>query len=58
MEQVDQTPIEQRQPAVGVLTTEHRDTWGPVSLLFIFLCSALKKNKIDSSTNGVRSNKC
>ncbi|GAA5809971.1 hypothetical protein MFLAVUS_003386 [Mucor flavus] len=30
VEQVDQTPIEQRQPAVGVLTTEHRDTWGPI----------------------------
>lgn len=21
---------EQRQPPVGLLTTEHRDTWGPV----------------------------
>ena len=31
VQQVESTPQEQRQPAVGVLTTEHRDTWGPVS---------------------------
>lgn len=31
MQQVEQTPVEQRQAAVGLLTTEHRDTWGPVS---------------------------
>jgi hypothetical protein len=23
---------EQRQPPVGLLTTEHRDTWGPVGI--------------------------
>jgi carnitine O-acetyltransferase len=28
VEQVDNTPAEQRQAPVGVLTTEHRDTWG------------------------------
>jgi carnitine O-acetyltransferase len=33
VDQVEQTPIEQRQAAVGLLTTEHRDTWGPVSNL-------------------------
>lgn len=31
VQQVEQTPVEQRQAAVGLLTTEHRDTWGPVS---------------------------
>ncbi|KAI8968023.1 acyltransferase ChoActase/COT/CPT [Mycotypha africana] len=28
--QVDKTPLEQRQPPVGLLTTEHRDTWGSI----------------------------
>lgn len=31
VQQVEETPIEKRQPAIGLLTTEHRDTWGPVS---------------------------
>ena len=31
VQQVEQTPVEQRQAAVGLLTTEHRVTWGPVS---------------------------
>lgn len=30
--QVESTPVEQRQAPVGLLTTEHRDTWGPVSI--------------------------
>ncbi|KAG1179484.1 hypothetical protein G6F70_001138 [Rhizopus microsporus] len=30
VQQVEQTPVEQRQAAVGLLTTEHRDTWGPI----------------------------
>ncbi|CAO3623491.1 unnamed protein product [Mucor hiemalis] len=30
VQQVESTPVEQRQPAVGLLTTEHRDTWGPI----------------------------
>ncbi|KAF7728290.1 hypothetical protein EC973_006465 [Apophysomyces ossiformis] len=28
--QVEQTPAEKRQPAVGVFTSEHRDTWAKV----------------------------
>ncbi|EPB92823.1 hypothetical protein HMPREF1544_00262 [Mucor circinelloides 1006PhL] len=30
VDQVENTPVEQRQAAVGLLTTEHRDTWGPI----------------------------
>ncbi|KAI7890266.1 acyltransferase ChoActase/COT/CPT [Mucor mucedo] len=30
VQQVEDTPVEKRQPAVGLLTTEHRDTWGPI----------------------------
>ncbi|KAI9340621.1 acyltransferase ChoActase/COT/CPT [Pilaira anomala] len=30
VQQVEETPVEQRQPSVGLLTTEHRDTWGPI----------------------------
>ncbi|KAG1052324.1 hypothetical protein G6F43_005523 [Rhizopus delemar] len=30
VQQVDSMSPEQRQPPVGLLTTEHRDTWGPI----------------------------
>lgn len=36
VDQVENTPVEQRQAPVGLLTTEHRDTWGPVSFRFMF----------------------
>lgn len=31
VQQVEETPLQERQAPVGILTTEHRDTWGPVS---------------------------
>jgi carnitine O-acetyltransferase len=37
VQQVESTPVEQRQPAVGVLTSEHRDTWGPVRMMLYFV---------------------
>ncbi|KAI8976791.1 hypothetical protein BDB01DRAFT_844408 [Pilobolus umbonatus] len=30
IKQVDETPLDRRQPPVGLLTTEHRDIWGPL----------------------------
>lgn len=42
VDQVENTPAEQRQAAVGVLTTEHRDTWGPVGILcWLAMCLLL-----------------
>lgn len=32
VKQVEETPADQRQPPVGLLTTECRTTWGPVSI--------------------------
>lgn len=37
VQQVESTPVEQRQAPVGLLTTEHRDTWGPVSIKRLIL---------------------
>lgn len=34
VQQVENTPKEKLQAPVGILTTEHRDTWGPVKFFF------------------------